>query len=340
MRWLADAALDHLRKVADLPDFSATSYRVLSEVARGGMGTVYRALDLRLDREVALKVLSTPEPAPRAAERLLAEARIVARLEHPGIVPVHDAGTLPDGRVDYALKLVRGRRLDEHVGETTALADRLRIFGRICEAVAFAHAHAVIHRDLKPSNVMVGPFGEVLVMDWGVAKLLRVTESEGGSEDPAGASDRTVEGTVVGTRYYMSPEQARGDVGAVDERSDVYSLGAILYFLLTRRAPGAGAAGEASAGTATPPRRFDPSLPRAVEAICLKALSVGRADRYESVKALSSDVERFLDGAPVLAYRETAFERAVRLASKYRTAILLVLAYLLMRTLLLLFGLR
>ena len=145
-------------------------YRILRELGRGGMGAVYLADDTVLGRKVALKVVATGVSDPAAAERMLREARIIARLEHPGIVPVHDAGALPDGRVFYAMKRVDGSRLDA-LAPGMPLAERLRVFQRVCDAVAFAHAHGVIHRDLKPSNVMVGRFGEVLVMDWGIAKL-------------------------------------------------------------------------------------------------------------------------------------------------------------------------
>src|SRR2546426_4674209 len=162
------------------------------------MGTVYAARDPELDRRIALKVLNAPDAAGEEAARLSEEARILARLEHPGIVPVHDLGTLPDGRLFYVMKLVRGRRLDDAMANA-ALHARLRTFERICDAVAFAHAQGVVHRDLKPENVMVGPFGEVLVLDWGVAKIL------GRGEEP--------DCTILGTAGYMPPEQARGETG-------------------------------------------------------------------------------------------------------------------------------
>ncbi len=171
MKWLSDRTLAHLRRVAEMPDLAPTKYRLLEELGRGGMGTVYLAEDVMLERRVALKVVATGLSAPDAAERMLREARILAGLEHPGIVPVHDAGALPDGRVFYAMKRVDGKRLDA-LAPTLALPERLRIFQRICETVAFAHARGVVHRDLKPENVMVGPFGEVLVLDWGVARIL------------------------------------------------------------------------------------------------------------------------------------------------------------------------
>jgi serine/threonine-protein kinase len=288
MRFLSDASLDHLREVVDLPDLAGTPYEIEGTIGRGGMGTVYLARDRDLDREVALKVVDA---------QTLREARILARLEHPGIVPVHDVGTLPDGRVWYVMKRVRGQRLDEYA-RTATLAERLRAFLRICEAVAFAHAHGVIHRDLKPENVMVGPFGEVLVMDWGVAK---VGEGE-------------AHGTILGTPGYMAPEQERGEVGRIDQRTDVWSLGAILRFLL--------AESEAS--------------PRPLAAIRRRAMAPEPADRYPTVDALAADLALYLDGLPVAAYRENPLERISRFVRRHRIPILLILAYLLMRMLLLL----
>src|SRR5262249_31442166 len=162
---LSDATVAHLCKVAaSEPD--APRYELAEPIGRGGMGTVYRAHDRVLDRAVALKVLHRAPADAAARARMVREARVMARLEHPGVVPVHDAGELPDGRFFYAMKLVRGRRLDEEAARRTDLAERLRLFQKICEAVAFAHAQGVLHRDLKPQNVMAGEFGEVLVLDW------------------------------------------------------------------------------------------------------------------------------------------------------------------------------
>ena len=175
MRWLSDNRLAYLQSITDEPDFSSTKYRLIKELARGGMGTVYLAEDTKLNREVAIKVLSTPELNSGLARRMVREAQIVARLEHPGIVPVHDVGVLEDGRVFYAMKFVRGSRLDEYAVRADSIKDCLRKFQAVCDAVAFAHAHGVVHRDLKPQNIMIGSFGEVLVLDWGVAKLLPAT---------------------------------------------------------------------------------------------------------------------------------------------------------------------
>ena len=253
---ISDAALRHLQDVADRPDLSGTPYEIVEAIGRGGMGTVYLARVRDLEREVALKVVSLPEGD--SAERLLREARILARLEHPGIVPVHDVGTLPDGRVFYAMKRVRGQRLDEV------------------------------------------SFGEVLVMDWGVAKTLTASPE--------------AHGTILGTPGYMAPEQERGEVERIDERTDIWALGAILGFLLT---------GE--------------ETPRPLAAIRRRAMAAEPAERYPKVEELAADLTRYLAGLSVGAYRESLFESTVRFVRRYRTPILLVLAYLVMRALLLIF---
>ena len=185
MTWLSDATVDRLRAAQDWPDLTNTRYEALDVLGRGGMGTVYRARDRELQREVALKVMSPTETGTGAAARLRQEARVLARLEHPGLVPVHDMGTLPDGRLFYVMRLVLGRRLDAHARQERSLPALLRLFERVCEAVAFAHAQGVLHRDLKPANVMVGPFGEVLVLDWGLAK--EVAEAPAPLYPPASA---------------------------------------------------------------------------------------------------------------------------------------------------------
>jgi serine/threonine protein kinase len=360
MTWVSDAALARLQAVAREPELGGTKYRLLGEIGRGGMGAVYAAEDTALNREVAIKVLHAPPAAPDAAGRLLAEAQIIARLEHPDIVPIHDVGTTGDGRVFYVMKRVRGRRLDEHVRAGLGLAERLRIFQRLCDAVAFAHAQGIVHRDLKPENVMVGEFGEVLVMDWGVAKILEASrppseesarETQIRAPDPLagparGESDdthagpargpRTQAGTIIGTIGYMAPEQQRGDIESVDQRSDVFALGALLRFLLSGRRPLNRPAGEVAEG-APDGAPGGPDIPRRLAAIVAKAMAPDRAHRYASAREVGAEVARFLDGLPVLAHRERPLERAWRLLVRHRVAVLLVLAYLVMRTLLLVF---
>jgi len=196
---LSDSVVDYLRQVAGLPDLSGTRYELEREIGRGGVGVVYAARDQHLNRRVALKVFDFPMPQ---------EAQLIARLEHPAIVPIYEAGTLPDGRSFYAMKLVRGTRLDHYLARSPYLAERLRVIGRVAEAIAFAHSRGVIHRDLKPQNVMVGEFGEVYVMDWGVD-------------------------AVAGTPAFRAPE------AKLDHRSDIYALGILLRFVLPKPQPAA-----------------------------------------------------------------------------------------------------
>jgi eukaryotic-like serine/threonine-protein kinase len=258
---------------------------------------------------------------------------------------VHDAGTLADGRVFYAMKFVEGERLDIRAKRIEGLSNRLRIFQRICEAVAFAHARGILHRDLKPENIMVGPFGEVLVMDWGVAKILR--EDQTRREDHTGIPtessqnatetkpSKTAHGTVLGTAGYMAPEQARGEIDSLDERADIYSLGAILRFLLSGKQPAAGEERLNRLNNESAPLAAAGSAPKAVAAISQKAMAEDRASRYALVSDLASDIARYLDGSPVSAYPESVFQKAGRWATRYRVAIGLVLAYLIVRALLL-----
>jgi len=293
--WLSDDAVARLRTIAEEPDFAGTRYALVRELARGGMGVVYEAEDVELGRRVAVKVLATELSSPVAAQRMLAEARVIAQLEHPGIVPLHDAGTLPDGRVYYAMKRVQGQTLDDVLrGGGYPLAQTLRVFLRICEAVAFAHGRGIVHCDLKPLNVMLGELGEVLVMDWGVAK-------QAGDSSPA----------LAGTRGFMAPEQERGE--AVNAAADVYALGAMLRMMLASL-----------------------SVPKRLAAIADKATSAAASQRYATARELAADVTRYLDDLPLEAYRESAFERAGRWLERNRALVAVVVAYLVMRTIVLL----
>lgn len=353
MPWLSDKTLQRLRAAAQAPDLSATKYRLLEKLSRGGMGTIYLAEDEQLNRKVALKVMHLAEGAGGQAARMRREARVIARLEHPGIVPVHDVGELPDGRIFYVMKFVQGRRLDQYAAARPPLPERLRVFQKICEAVAFAHANGVIHRDLKPENIMVGAFGEVLVMDWGLAKIVVAgaenekpkasTEDQGAgmvnggakSDDRssmlehqysirnhAGALPQTQHGTVMGTPAYMAPEQQRGEIDQIDERSDVYALGAILKFLLSDTPPDNGSAPASG------------KIPKHLAAIYARAMFPEKAGRYAGAQALAQDVERFLNGLAVSSYKENLLEAAWRGLKKYQFMVLLVLIYLLVRILL------
>ncbi len=309
---LSDAAVASLRALADWPDTSDSKYDILERIGRGGMGSVYLAHDRALDRHVAIKVVSLPEPTTGtglAGERLAREARILAGLEHPGLVPVHDVGVLADGRPYYVMKWIRGTRLDAYLQSPRTEADRLRIFARICDAVAFAHQSGVIHRDLTPANIMVGAFGEVLVLDWGLARIRL---------DRSGASPATTEpGTVMGTAGFMAPELAAGRSDASDERTDVYALGGLLE-VLTQAPPGQ-------------------PTPRPLAAVIAKARAASPADRYPVVAALASDAEHYGARDPVGAYREGPLEWASRLVTRHQTAIVLVAVYIVIRVILLAF---
>ncbi len=244
------------------PGLIAGRYELGPELARGGMGVVHRAVDRPFDREVAIKLLSPRLVGTPAADRFLDEARITGRLQHPSIPPVHEVGVLPDGNPYLVMKLIRGRTLADEVAaaprpsgraevgpagldddrerDAVDFRDRLlRAFEQICLAVAFAHSRRVVHRDLKPQNVMVGAFGEVQVMDWGLAKELAApARPDAGAAEPGdGPEDRTRVGDVVGTPAYMPPEQARGENDRVDERADVFALGGVLCAILTGAAP-------------------------------------------------------------------------------------------------------
>lgn len=364
---LDDHAIARLRAAADEPDLSGTRYTMVRRLASGGMGTVYLVRDDQLEREVALKVLSAADPSGELAARLLAEARHLARLEHPNIVPVHDAGVLPDGRPWYAMRLVRGMPLEAWRRETPSRPAMLRLFQKLCEAVAFAHARGIIHRDLKPDNIMVGAFGEALVLDWGVA--LKLPDGAAGAHGEAGGSagsplpipapasppssggegdlDRetqpgrlTRQGAVIGTPAYMSPEQAEGAIDRVDARTDVHALGAILYYLLAGRAPFSGdSAQEVLARVRredpTPLRQIDRAIPAPLASIGAKAMAREAASRYASAQELADDIARYLDGLPVSAHPEGPIERLSRLLARHRTLVLLVAAYLVIRVVIL-----
>lgn len=297
MSGFSEATVGRLRTLLAVPSLPAR-YAPVAEIGRGGMGVVWQARDLLLEREVAIKVLAEHVDDAGAAERLRREARILAGLEHPGIVAVHDAGVLEDGRPWYAMRLVRGRRLDVAAPGLTR-GDQIRVMARLAEAIAFAHECGVIHRDLTPRNVMLGPFGEVLVLDWGVALLAsrELTSGEGPER-----------GVVLGTPGYMSPEQAAGE--GVDRRSDVHGLGAILRDLLAAKGD---------------------RVPAPLASIRDRALAANRDARYPDALALRDDLLRFQDGEAVAAHRETVPERVGRWVARYRTPIVLVLAYLAMR---------
>jgi eukaryotic-like serine/threonine-protein kinase len=275
-------------------DLFGTRYELGEELGRGDTGVVYAVRDARLDRHIALRVIDADFAPGHAGTDAIESAKILAKLEHPGVVPIYDTGTLPDGRVYYAMRLVRGERLDAFLAREDSLMERLRVFQKVCDAVAFAHQCGIIHRDLKPQNVMVGSFGEVFVIDWGVAEWLM----DSGGRRPE---------TVVGTRRYMAPEQAGEDPEAVDGRADIFSLGAILDDVMR--------------GDRPPP----------LAAISNKALAPDPVERYQHVQHLAADLMRFLDRLPVSAYDDNLLERALRFAVRNKVLLLLLLTYAFIR---------
>jgi len=267
---VSDSVLDHLRQVTALPDLTGTRYELEAEIGRGGMGIVYAARDRELNRRVALKVFDVP---------ISGEPQLIARLEHPGIVPIFETGTLADGRSFYAMKLVSGVRLDRHASTDHTLSERLRVIRRIAEPLAFAHSRGIIHRDLKPQNIMVGEFGEVYLMDWGVD-------------------------AVKGTAGFSAPDTT------LDQLSDIYSLGAVLRFLLPNPAP------------------------PALTAIAEKAANPNAHQRYPAVSAFLADIDRFEQGLAVEAWSEPLWHRLHRFASRNAVLLWLLAAYTLVKFLL------
>jgi eukaryotic-like serine/threonine-protein kinase len=326
--------------------FRADRYYVETFHAAGGLGVVYRARDEELNRTVALKCMKTAASADSPTGRqFLLEAELTSRLEHPGIAPVHGRGKTADGRPYYAMRFVDGETLQDAASryhlpaavgdQNTALRRLLRAFVVVCETVAYAHAQGVIHRDLKPANVMVGPFGEVLVMDWGLATEVRNTKCGAGNEDPPTTSlnnaaesttAMTVTGRAKGSPAFMSPEQARGDWDRVGPASDVYSLGSTLYYLLTGRVPYEGRTGidvmaSVRAGRFSAPRTVNKNVPPPLDAVCRKAMAFAPGDRYASARALAEDVDRWLADEPVRAWPEPLAVRARRWVKRHRTLV-------------------
>jgi len=289
------------------PAVATTRLSDRGEIARGGQGVIRKVFDRRLERYVALKVMD-PELAHHAdaMKRFVDEARITGQLDHPNIVPIYDFADEGASTPEFMMKLVEGETLSARLKRLKSrpdldLASLLETFLKVCNAVAFAHSRGVLHRDLKPSNIMIGEFGQVYVMDWGCALVMPAHAAKSPDEVKPRRSVVEEQGTVIGTSAYMAPEQAWGKTEEIDERTDVFGLGAVLYQILTGMPPYAGpdesaAMAAARAGTPRPPNEvaLGRTPPAPLSLIAMKALARERADRYPSVTALRVEIERFL----------------------------------------------
>ena len=322
-------------------------YRILRRHARGGLGEIFVALDEELHREVALKEMQEHHARDSVSRgRFLLEAEITGALEHPGIVPVYGMGQYRDGRPFYAMRFIKGDNLKsaiEHFHEADApgrdtgerrlaFCQLLRRFLDVCNVIAYAHSRGVLHRDLKPGNIMLGKYGETLVIDWGLAKSVGRPEvgtiADERSLSPSSSSElaATEMGTTIGTPGYMSPEQAAGRLELVGPASDIYSLGATLYTLLAGRPPftdrdSLDVLEKVQRGDFLPPGKIKASTPPPLEAICLKAMALRAEDRYASPHALAQDIEHWLADEPVPVYPDPLSSRVARWARRHKAAV-------------------
>ncbi len=334
---------------------AAARYEIKRELARGGMGRVLIAMDNAVGREVALKELLPQKggttisqrmtTAGELAERFLREAKVTGQLEHPNIIPVYEIGTREDGSVFYTMKLIRGTTLadrisaiseDKSLSEAARLSSRLKLlepFVDVCNAMAYAHSRGVIHRDIKPANVMLGDFGETLVLDWGLARVkgqadeaARRVKQDTPNFSPSlvgtESESRTLDGSVIGTPAYMPPEQAMGDLSQVDEQSDVYSLGATLYEIIAARAPYEGKTANQILGKVqnVAPDALPQAAPPDLRALVEKAMARTKGERLASAQALGDEVRAFREGRPLSVYRYSRVEKVRKFVARNRVA--------------------
>lgn len=339
-------AIDNKHVIVETVKWQAESrsrYTLTRVHGKGGLGQVWLAIDGHLNREVALKeVLPKKQSDPETTSRLMKEAQITGQLEHPNIVPVYELARGEDGTPFYTMRFLRGQSLSErikksskaHLGDQLELREMLAIFVSVCNAMGYAHARGVIHRDLKPQNIMLGDYGEVMVVDWGLAKIIGTKDDESDhrriSVVDVNNLTATQDGNLLGSPAYMSPEQADGQISLLDARTDIYGLGAILFSILIGHAPHKGTqTGNVAKDTINMMRRIsegptprirdvNPTLPKPLDAICAKAMAKKRSERYHSATELSQDISRWLADEPVSVYLPPWRERAIRWLRRHR----------------------
>jgi serine/threonine protein kinase len=377
--WDKDLGLAQIRE-----QLEGRKYKVITTINRGGMGVILQTRDLRIRRTVAMKVMKTSSQFSRESVlRFIDEAQLTGQLEHPNIVPMYELGIDEQGEIFYTMKFVKGTTLDDVLRgirngrqktiEKYSLGTLLTIFQKVCDAVAYAHSKSIVHRDLKPENIMIGSFGEVLVMDWGLAKNMTSVRRENPPEPAPEAvvakpppvdnlrGFETMHGLIVGTPPYISPEQARGDLDRIDERSDIYVLGGILYAILALRPPVEGetvheVVEKIVTSSISPPSSFNQSgkkskvpleetpgpelathfvfahcpgkrIPDGLSAVAMKALALDPADRYQNVEDLQSDIEAYQGGFATKAERASMVKHALLFAGRHKKEVALFLAF-------------